>query len=269
MDFETAWKAVSLFLQGNSNFGRRRIKFFGGEPLLCFELIKKTVEKVNALGEKAVFRLPTNGVLINKKVVKFLNDNPNVELVVSARNINILEKKKKLMQEILNLPEVTVNLNILPKKIEESGKKFVELEKKGFSRFNFLPAYFTIWERGEIALLKKNLEKIAKIIKSSRGKIQVSNLEVESAVPLFNLAPTVDPNGDIMAGNFFLDENFFRWREELKIGNVKNLKKWDRIPKLSFNFYFLLEKTFSKEVINSNIAVDRELNRFVNRLRAA
>lgn len=50
-----------------------RINFFGGEPLLQFESIKKIVDGID--NDRINFGMPTNGTILNEDMVAFLNEN--------------------------------------------------------------------------------------------------------------------------------------------------------------------------------------------------
>lgn len=75
--------------------------FFGGEPLLAFDLVKEAVQYAKCLEKRfdktIQFTLTTNGVLLNKEVVRFLYDN-KINLIISldgCREINDLHRKFK------------------------------------------------------------------------------------------------------------------------------------------------------------------------------
>ena len=77
MDFETAKKAIDFtYSKADKEI---YISFYGGEPLLKFDLIKKCVEYVkelNVSGSKTVnFAMTTNGVLITKEMATYFNEN--------------------------------------------------------------------------------------------------------------------------------------------------------------------------------------------------
>ena len=90
MDFETGKKALD-FLVANS--GKRRnleVDFFGGEPLLNWNTVKKlvaygrSIEEAN--GKHFRFTLTTNGVLLNDDVIEFANkEMDNVVLSLDGR----------------------------------------------------------------------------------------------------------------------------------------------------------------------------------------
>ena len=90
MSFETG-KAALDFLVASS--GKRRnleVDFFGGEPLMNFEVVKKLVEYARSIekecGKNFRFTLTTNGMLINDDVIDFANrECSNVVLSLDGR----------------------------------------------------------------------------------------------------------------------------------------------------------------------------------------
>ncbi|HQI04653.1 MAG TPA: radical SAM protein [bacterium] len=73
MSRDVALKAADLFVKENSE--RAKFSFFGGEPLLQFELIKEITEYVVKIADKKGFAphlsIATNGTLINEEVLDF------------------------------------------------------------------------------------------------------------------------------------------------------------------------------------------------------
>ena len=90
MSLETAKAAVDFLLK---NSGKRKVlemDFFGGEPLMNFDVLKKTVEYAKAEGEKAgkkfLFTTTTNALLLNDEVIEFFNaEMENVVLSLDGR----------------------------------------------------------------------------------------------------------------------------------------------------------------------------------------
>ncbi len=90
MSEETAKKAVDFLIKNSGSRKILEMDFFGGEPLMNFEVVKNTVEYAKKEGEKAgksfLFTLTTNGVLLNGEIASWLNDNmENVVLSVDGR----------------------------------------------------------------------------------------------------------------------------------------------------------------------------------------
>ncbi|MEZ6852320.1 Cys-rich peptide radical SAM maturase CcpM [Halodesulfovibrio aestuarii] len=77
MSFEMAKKGVDFVLQRSVDIPTVAINFYGGEPLLAFDLMKKVVEyaKKRAEGKKIVFNVTTNGTLFTDENIRFLSEN--------------------------------------------------------------------------------------------------------------------------------------------------------------------------------------------------
>ena len=78
-----AERGVDLLLHGDV----RELRFFGGEPLLEFELVKNLVERVEHSGKahsRLVFRLTTNGLLLDDEKLDFIAAHRNIQLVLSV-----------------------------------------------------------------------------------------------------------------------------------------------------------------------------------------
>ncbi len=90
MSFDTAKAAIDFLLK---NSGKRRVlevDFFGGEPLMNLDVVKKTVyyakEEGAKLGKKFLFTTTTNGLLLDDDAIKFLNEEmENVVLSLDGR----------------------------------------------------------------------------------------------------------------------------------------------------------------------------------------
>lgn len=90
MSEEVALKAVDFLIENSGNRKILEMDFFGGEPLLNFDVVKKTVEYANerasALGKKFLFTMTTNGVLLRGEIADWLNENmENVVLSLDGR----------------------------------------------------------------------------------------------------------------------------------------------------------------------------------------
>ena len=90
MSFEVGKRALD-FLVANS--GSRRnldIDFFGGEPLMNFEVVKQLVEYGRSIekehGKNMRFTITTNGLLLNDEIIDYVNENMhNVVLSLDGR----------------------------------------------------------------------------------------------------------------------------------------------------------------------------------------
>ena len=90
MSFKVAKRAIDFLIANSGNRKILETDFFGGEPLMNLDVVKKTVEYAKAEGKKAgktfLFTLTTNGVLLTEETCKWLNDEmENVVLSLDGR----------------------------------------------------------------------------------------------------------------------------------------------------------------------------------------
>jgi uncharacterized protein len=84
MSEEIAKKAIDLYIDHSSEMPRLAFGFYGGEPFLNFDLIKKLIPyiKQKARGKKYVYNITTNGTIMNEEIIQFLTKN-DINLMIS------------------------------------------------------------------------------------------------------------------------------------------------------------------------------------------
>lgn len=92
MSWDTCKKAVDFFCERIDNSDSHFISFYGGEPLLKFDMIKEIVKYIHERFEKGKFRfnLTSNGTLLNREIIDFFAEN-SVNMMVSLdgpENVN-------------------------------------------------------------------------------------------------------------------------------------------------------------------------------------
>lgn len=90
MSAEVAKAAIDFLIENSKGRHNLELDFFGGEPLMNFDVVKQTVEYGRSLEKKhnKLFRftITTNGVLLNDEVSEFLNkEMKNVVLSLDGR----------------------------------------------------------------------------------------------------------------------------------------------------------------------------------------
>ena len=90
MDFETAKQAIDWVVKKSGKRRNIEVDFFGGEPLMAMDTVKKTVEYARSLEKEhdKVFRftITTNGVLLNDENIEYINrEMSNVVLSLDGR----------------------------------------------------------------------------------------------------------------------------------------------------------------------------------------
>lgn len=90
MDFDTAKKAIDWVVAKSEKRRNIEIDFFGGEPLMAMDTVKRTVEYARSLEKKhdKVFRftITTNGILLDDETIDYINrEMSNVVLSLDGR----------------------------------------------------------------------------------------------------------------------------------------------------------------------------------------
>lgn len=90
MSFETGKRALDFLIENSGSRHNLEVDFFGGEPLLNFDVVKKLVAYGRSLEEKNNkkfrFTLTTNGILIDDDVIDFcVKEMHNVVLSLDGR----------------------------------------------------------------------------------------------------------------------------------------------------------------------------------------
>ena len=90
MDFETAKRAIDFVIAKSGHRRNIEVDFFGGEPLMAMDTVKKTVEYARSIEEEHNkcfrFTITTNGVLLNDENIEYINrEMSNAVLSIDGR----------------------------------------------------------------------------------------------------------------------------------------------------------------------------------------
>ena len=90
MSFDVAKQAMDFLVANSGNHVNLEVDFFGGEPLMNFDVVKKTVEYARSIekehGKNFRFTLTTNGVDVDDEVMEFANKEcHNVVMSIDGR----------------------------------------------------------------------------------------------------------------------------------------------------------------------------------------
>lgn len=81
MSFEVGKRALDFLIENSGTRRNLEVDFFGGEPLMNFDVVKKLVEYARSIekekGKNFRFTLTTNGVLVDDDVIDFANKEMN------------------------------------------------------------------------------------------------------------------------------------------------------------------------------------------------
>jgi len=90
MPFSVASGAIDFLLETSGSRKRLEVDFFGGEPLMNFDVVRETVlyarEKEKQYGKRIGFTITTNGTLLTREIEEFINENmDNIVLSIDGR----------------------------------------------------------------------------------------------------------------------------------------------------------------------------------------
>ena len=79
MHFDAAHQAIDFVAEPPGSRRNIEVDFFGGEPLMAFDTVKKTVEYARSIekekNKKFRFTITTNGILLNDESIDYINEN--------------------------------------------------------------------------------------------------------------------------------------------------------------------------------------------------
>ena len=252
MDYEVGTKALDFLLKNSGNRKNLEVDFFGGEPLMNFELIKKLVdygrqEEVK-YNKHFRFTTTTNGVLLDDEIINYLNENmDNVVLSLDGRkcindhmrpavngkgSYDVIVPKFKELVDRRGDKDYFIRGTFTNKNLDFS-EDLMEFYNLGFKKTSIEPVVTD--EREDYAIREEHLEKILnEYEKMSKDYINIRKNDKNFTFFHFMIDLTqgpciikrtvgcgagseyvaITPEGDIYPCHQFVGE------EEFKLGNV-------------------------------------------------
>lgn len=163
---------------GDDNKLRSTVSFFGGEPLLNFEVLAQIVEYAEeTYPGDWYFNLTTNGILLTEKICQFLSkynfyiclswdgvkedqDRQRPYRYSNQSSYDILMQKIQILLNNGPYSELLIRSTITQDNIKNFYKSYKLFESYNFDKFAFDLEYFTIWNEDNLSILQQELEKI-------------------------------------------------------------------------------------------------------------
>lgn len=125
MSFETAQKAIEFLHEHSSLSAAVSIGFYGGEPLLEIELIKKCVDYAKKIfdGKDLSFTMTTNATLLTETIMDFLVEN-NFYVTISFDGPQKIQDKNRVLAD-----GKQGSFNIVMKNVEQFLGKYPEFSE--------------------------------------------------------------------------------------------------------------------------------------------
>lgn len=209
------------------------LNFYGGEPLLCFDLIEKTLsfldEKSIEYGKKPHYSLTTNGSLITDRVLQIL-DAHNFSIVFSfdghAQDFNrengSFDQAVANIQKIQECPNIRLEINSVftPQTACYIADSMAFIMDKGVENINLSLSLISPWEEHSLELLRLEMGKLRKILLAHYHKtreIPILGFWERDAKGIFYCAGgqermAVTPDERVWGCDLFAD--YFRGKED-------------------------------------------------------
>ena len=174
MSIETLEKAMSFF-NSVSNENDSSITFFGGEPMLKFNLIEHAIKLNNTVyNNKFSFNITTNGTLFNNENTEFLKKN-KVGILLSLdgdreshdQNRYFISSKTGSWDIIMHNVgkyfnnKLPVRLTFTTETVKALYDNIAKLLNSGFRNIAFYPADGYSWREKDIYIFRQQIDKIA------------------------------------------------------------------------------------------------------------
>ena len=285
MPVETLYKAIDLLL--TSPEPEVELQFFGGEPLLRFDLIKKGIsyaeKKRRKVNKKIRYLVTTNGLLIDKNKLDFLSEY-NVSFLLSidgdkrtqAANRPLIGSKAvsypfgQLKSKIVMLSRAKcnyfINFVIRPQNVDSLLENVHFFLKNGARNLRFSYELGAFW--GQERVVRYFLNVFKTFLKfSDKFNCSIINIGADDEPFLVSPALTMDHDGKIYSGCTLTLEGKFPGLKKINlVGAVKGMSSISEIRKSKsesiydiVNFYppesalnrVILNNLFMGEISNS------------------
>jgi len=277
MSIATAGRALRGFVE---RFGGGEIKVFGGEPLLCPQVVKAVCEEAVQEASISKITLCTNGALLDDRILDSLEAAPKLWLNLSldgrpedhlaSRHTlpgkpDALTNIEALLPRLRRFQRVVVAQVISPDLAERAAMNFEHLLSLGFRRFNLLPASWVLWSHEQLDALRASLEEIATRVRAewrAGRSLYLHNLFIRSPQPTFTSGVVVDVDGRIYPSDCMLANLDEQARADVCCGSVESPPREDDLREHATLVPGVLERYWPSGVVESTRAADRVLDGF-------
>lgn len=235
MDEETARRAADLLVA--SSAPRLLLNFFGGEPLLAWDLVRGVAAyaRRRAGGRPLRLNLTTNGLLLDDEVLAFLRDNdgfvhlsldgdPAARFGAPSRAA-AREAEEALRRLARSGVPHHVNAVVTPARAGSFDEDLLALERLGARRIQLGYQVGTDWDAQAVRRLLESLDRY-----EAAGSAELVNRSSDSEPVMLSREPIVDVDGGLYwDGAIFLESALPRAREALRLGRLGEAPSLDAL----------------------------------------
>lgn len=279
MSEEILFRSIDFLLTTASP--QAQLRFWGGEPLLKWNLIKQGMDygerKAREKGKEIKFMITTNGLLLDKKKLDFLNKHP-VQIMFSLdgdRQTNqihrIYKGKGDIYERLLkNLKSLIrsgltyfINMVVTPLNVEKLFSNLIFFKDLGVEKIQICHQVTDPWSERKI---QKYLEELEKIRKEPALIEIIMNFTNHSEPQFLSNEIIADTDGKIyFDGSIFLEKKYPEFRDACYLGHVLSLKNIDSLLKDRDDIYLLFKQNAllqGRKIFLNNIHLGRKLAHF-------
>lgn len=290
--FKAVMKKNVLFQSIDLFFSRkpqeRTLQFFGGEPLLCFDLIQEAVQyvkrSVNNDAQKVQYLLTTNGIELTEDKIEFFKRN-NFMIEYSIDGViehQLYQRRNKdganYYERMLNnfkylkksgLDHYSISV-FMPENVHTIFSNFKHLVELGFKKLQINYALGVYWPKEKVHVLFKETQKIIQYIKNKRDVTFVNLTKSRREPVVLNAELTVDCDGGLyLESGICLEEDFAAMKKRFFVARLKDAGFSTFTQTTPFQNFYKLSKIYSKvnthyrKIVLNNIVVGRQFDKFI------
>jgi uncharacterized protein len=279
MPVQTLFKAIDFLFTSKSP--EVQLRFWGGEPLLRWDFIKEGIyygkKQSRKLGKTIKFMITTNGLLLDKSKLDFLNNHP-VEIMFSLdgdeennQKHRIPRNNQKIYGQLLkNLKLLVksglpyfVNMVVTPLNVKNLFSNLLFLKNLGIKRIQICHQVTNLWPEEKIKIY---LEQLGKIKNDSRLSEIIMNFVNRSEPQFLSNELIADTDGKIyFDGSIFLEKKYPELRKACYLGDVFSLNNIDAFYRNKDDIYDIFKENalpFGNKIFLNNIYLGRKLAHF-------
>ncbi len=256
-----SWKhlraAVDLLL--TSGHEDLELSYFGGEPLLRYDLIQRAVryaEKRRARGSKPIRHfIMTNGFLLDKRKISWLAKH-DVEISfsldgsaethrTSRRALAKGDAHARLLENLKDLQRVKipycVAMVVMPGNVERARENWELLDSWGVDNVEI---GYQVGVKWSAVQKKKFLEFLAETARP-RARMELQNFKGSCYFPMLNNDIVVDTDGGLYLGTaIFLEKKFPKFRRKLRLGSLDRARRVEELSRSRAEILRLMQECY-------------------------
>jgi molybdenum cofactor biosynthesis enzyme MoaA len=277
-------KTIDLIFQSDSN--DLQFQFFGGEPLLNFDLVQKGIERMEKNNKNIKKILTTNGLELNKEKVDYLSKkNVLVELSIdgtkhtqlktrqSVNNLDYFNKLENNLQAVINSQlDYYVIMVVMPQEANKLFDNFKYLYKKGIKNIQLNYALGVYWPKNKIKEFFFQLDNILNFLDDKDRKDFLINLQTRTEPVVLNSEVTVDCDGQVfLETGICLETDFQKLKQDFYLADIDDMENINLYSQNRFyNFYRLVQAYSNKnekfrKIILNNIFMGHKVAEYLSK----